>query len=120
VSREPGSGRAWPLRVRDIIAAAQETLEFCAGQTYESFCNDRLRVKAVLANFAIIGEAALHVPDAIKSRHPGVDWVQMRKMRNVIVHVYFGVDAEIVWDTIQTDLPRLLSQLEDLLRSEGA
>lgn len=110
--------RAWPQRVRDMIDASREIRSFVAGMTFEQFKADPRTMKAVLADFNIIGEAAAHVPESIKQAHPIVAWRQARAMRNVIVHVYFAVDAKTVWDTIRNDLPGMEADLERLL-AEG-
>jgi uncharacterized protein with HEPN domain len=67
-------------------------------------------------NFIVIGEAANHVPDPVQEAHPEVPWNLMRAMRNRLVHVYFTVDPDIMWQTVQQDLPALLKPLENLLQ----
>lgn len=109
--------RSWPERVRDIIEAIDEIALFTSGMTYEQFVADRRTQKAVLANFTIIGEAAANVPADITNHYLSIPWRSMREMRNVIVHVYFGVDHKIVWNTIHSNLPDLRRPLELLLQS---
>jgi uncharacterized protein with HEPN domain len=98
------------------LDAAAEIAHFTEGMDYAAFAQDAKTLKAVTANFAIIGEAANHVPDEIRESHPEIAWNQMRNMRNIIVHVYHGVDPAIVWDTLKNDLPDLLRQLERLIK----
>jgi len=71
-----------------------------------------LRVQDIL-------EAAVHVPDKICERSPDVPWIDMRAMRNFVVHEYFGVSERIVWDTVQDDLPGIIEPLTRLLSSEA-
>ena len=111
--------RAWPQRIRDMIEASREIRSFVAGMSYEQFAADTKTQKAVLADFNIIGEAAAHIPESIKQAHPIVAWRQARAMRNVIVHVYFAVSAQTVWDTIANDLPGMEVELEQVLAHEG-
>ena len=66
-------------------------------------------------NFIIIGEAANQIPEEVEEKYPTIPWHLMRAMRNRIVHVYFEVDEKLMWDTIQTDLPPLIPELEKLL-----
>lgn len=66
-------------------------------------------------DLVIIGEAANHIPDEVQEAHDDVPWVLMRAMRNRVVHVYFDVDPDILWDTVQTDLPKLVDPLKRLL-----
>ncbi len=109
--------RSWPERVKDIAAAIDEIIEFTSDMTYDQFCADRRTQKAVVANFAIIGEAAMHVPDEITGSYLTIPWQSMRDMRNIVVHVYFGIDHAIVWNTITTNLPELRRPLQILIES---
>jgi uncharacterized protein with HEPN domain len=72
-------------------------------------------VDAVLRNFSIIGEAARFIPDAVKTDNPQVPWEQITGMRNIIIHEYFGVSLEILWHSIQNELPDLEEQLKMIL-----
>lgn len=92
--------RDWKLRVRDILQAIIEVQQFTTGMTFQSFQEDNKTVKAVLYNFASVGEATNRIPLEIQSQHSQVPWHLMRGMRNVMVHQYFQVDLEIVWQTI--------------------
>ena len=94
-----------------------ETDAFVAGMDKPAFCADPKTVKAIQLNFIVIGEAVGHMPDAILAAHPQVPWHLMKAMRNRLVHVYFSVDPQIVWDTIQNDLPPLRDALTRLLRT---
>ena len=82
---------------------------------YAAFTADRKTMKAVTADFTIIGEAAQHVPTEIVRAHPEVPWRSMRNMHNVVVHAYFNVEPSVLWETIQNDLPPLVTALESLL-----
>jgi len=108
--------RQWTFRVRDILDSIQVIEEYVRGMTYKQFARDRKTVDAATRNMITIGEAAGHVPDAIQERFPEVPWDNMRRMRNVVVHIYFGVDLPIVWKTIQEDLPPLKGQLAKVLQ----
>ena len=82
---------------------------------YEAFKMDEKSVRAVEMNFIIIGEAANQIPDDVGEKYTTIPWGLMRAMRNRIVHVYFNVDEKLMWDTIENDLPPLVSELEGLL-----
>lgn len=109
--------RSWPERVRDIVDAIDEIFEFTAGMTYEQFAADRKTQKAVLTNFMIIGEAAGHLPSEVTESYLTIPWPMMRGMRNIVVHVYFGINHETVWNTIQIDLLSVRKPLQLLLDS---
>lgn len=82
---------------------------------YSAFAQDRKTIDAVLRNITVIGEAASQVPDTVQTASPDVPWRDMRDMRNVVVHEYFGINRQMLWNTIQTNLPPLLPQLRALL-----
>jgi hypothetical protein len=89
-----------------------------AGISLEGFAADEWSLDAVLRNLTVIGEAASHVPDEMCAWHPEIPWQDMRDMRNIVVHECFGVDLDVVWRTIQEDLPALISLLEPLVEEE--
>lgn len=86
--------------------------------SYEEFQSDAKTIKAVALNFVIIGEAAGHIPEDVATVHQEIPWDIMRAMRNQLVHIYFSVDPQIVWDTVQNNLSPLVDPLEKLLESE--
>ena len=107
--------RSWELRIADISEAIETALEYTAGMTFEQFVSDRKTIDAVIRNFIIIGEAASHLPEDFIGMHPELPWREMRDMRNIAVHEYFGVDNRIVWETLQKNLPPLLALLRRLI-----
>jgi uncharacterized protein with HEPN domain len=109
------SPRDWRLRVQDILDAIATIQGYTAGMEYSVFTRDRRTVDAVLRNITVIGEAASRIPEAIQAASPDIPWADMRDMRNVVVHEYFGINKQILWDTTQTDLPSLVGRLEGLL-----
>jgi uncharacterized protein with HEPN domain len=113
------SPRDWRVRIDDILEAIRAIREYTQGMTAESFAADQRTVDAVVHNLTVIGEAAKAVPDDVTARHPELPWDKMRATRNVMVHVYFGIRRDIVWETSQSDLPPLVPLLETLLRDEG-
>ena len=105
--------RSWKIRISDIIEAIENVLEYSEGMTFESFSADRKTIDAVIRNFITIGEAASHIPEDIIQMNAEIPWREMRDMRNIIVHEYFGVDNRIVWDTVQNNLPPLTPLLNN-------
>jgi uncharacterized protein with HEPN domain len=84
------------------------------GYNFERFRQDVKTIRVVELHFIIIGEAVNGIPDEVQDDHPEVPWHLMRSMRNRLVHAYFEVDPRLVWDTVQNDLPSLISSLEVL------
>ena len=71
----------------------------------------------MVRNLEVIGEAAKTVPEAIRLQHPEVDWKKIIGLRNILIHQYFGVDAELIWDIIQNKLPALEEQIRAMMKS---
>jgi uncharacterized protein with HEPN domain len=105
--------------VSDILEAITTIQDYTAGMDLKGFVEDRKTVDAVIRNFMIIGEAANHVPDSILTKHPEIPWREMRDMRNIVVHEYFGVSDKILWETVQSELPSLILMLHKLLEIEN-
>jgi uncharacterized protein with HEPN domain len=85
----------------------------------EEFLRDFQRQDAVMRNLAVIGEAVKKVPESIRKRRPEVPWKDIAGMRDVLIHDYVSVDIELVWDTVQRDVPILRTAVEALLGSGG-
>lgn len=107
--------RDWQLRIEDILEAIRRIKQYTDGFDYDLWLKDQKTIDAVIRNFEIIGEAATHVPSEIQARNPALPWAKMKGIRNLLIHEYFGVDAEVLWRTIQEDLPGLEESLSDLL-----
>jgi len=101
--------------LRHILDAIQRIQEYLAGVSYNQFLRDHLLQDGVVRQLEIIGEAASNVSEALQSAYPKLPWAAMIGIRNRLVHAYFEVDLFIVWDTVQSDLPPLKKQMEQLL-----
>jgi uncharacterized protein with HEPN domain len=109
--------REWRLRIEDILEAIERVQRYTAGLDLASFLADEKTVDAISFCFGVIGEAARHVPDDVVAAHPDLPWPEMRAMRNVVVHEYFGVTGETLWKTACEDLPPLVQRLRALLEA---
>lgn len=109
------STREWTERIKDILDAIDEIDVFVAGMEWKTFQSDFKTIRAVELNLIIIGEAASRIPDAIQATYPDVPWPFMKAMRNRLVHAYFDIDAQILWDTVQGDLPLLKATLRQFM-----
>lgn len=106
--------RSSRLYLADIIDAIGKILEYTKRVSYDDFCKDAKTIDAVVRNYEIIGEAAKNIPDEVKSTYPEIPWKEMTGMRNKIIHEYFGVDVDIVWETTRNVLPELKKLLEKI------
>ena len=113
------SSRDWQLRVQDILNAIASIQKSTANMTFKKFLAEEIIIKAVIYDFIFMGKAARNIPTQVQDHYPQIAWLPMRDMRNVMTHEYFQVDLEIVWDSIQSDLSPLASQLQNLLESES-
>lgn len=98
-----------------MLAAIERAHRYTAGLDLASFVADEKTVDAVSYCFGVIGEAARHVPEEVVAAHPELPWPEMRGMRNVVVHEYFGVTHETLWKTAREDLPSVAGLLRTLL-----
>lgn len=108
------SERVTHLLLDDIQSAINNILEFTKGITLEIYESDLKTRFAVERNFEIIGEAASRIPEDYRLSHPEIEWRILKDFRNFIIHEYFGINNEIVWDTIQLRLPDLLISFQNL------
>jgi uncharacterized protein with HEPN domain len=109
--------RNWKMRVEDILACIEKIKVYTLGMSYEQFCEDGKTVDAVIRNLEIIGEAAGFIPLEIQEKYPELAWLEMRGMRNIMAHEYFGVSLPIIWRAIEQDLYPLAEGLGILLKS---
>jgi uncharacterized protein with HEPN domain len=110
--------REWRLRIEDILDAATRIGRYIEGKDLAAFVADALTLDAVSRCFGIIGEAATHVPSDITAAHPEIPWAEMRGLRNIVVHEYFGVTNETLWKTAREDLPTIIEPLRVLLGTQ--
>jgi len=103
-------------RIRHMLDAIQEALGFVQGKSRQDLDRDRMLVLSLVKEVEIIGEAAVKVDPVIKARYPEIPWQDMALMRNRLIHAYFDVDLDVVWETVQHDLPELKRKLEAILR----
>lgn len=94
-----------------MIESAQKIMSYTKDMTYEEFESDNKTIDAVIRNFEIIGEAANRLTEVYKAENPEIEWDHLRGFRNRIVHEYFGIDLEIVWQIIEDDLAILNNAL---------
>ena len=107
------------VRLRHMLDAAKEARAFAHGRTRYDLDTDRMLALSLVRLIEIIGEAATRVSDAHRQSSPQVPWPSIVAMRNRLVHAYFDINLDLVWDTVTDDLPPLIAMLEAMLADDG-
>ena len=104
------------LLLEDMLEAAIKIKTYTSGYSYTEFINDDKTIDAVVRNLEIIGEASNRIESEFKFANPEIPWIQLRGLRNRIVHEYFGIDLEIVWTVITENMTELINWIEIALK----
>jgi len=101
--------------LRHILDEMAYLAEHSQGLSKEEFLQDATLTRAFTRSLEIIGEAVKNLPDDFRQQHRHIDWRSIAGMRDRLIHAYFGVDYEIVWDVVTTKMPPLMSELMRLI-----
>ena len=99
------------LYVRHIVEAGEQVASYAAGHVRADLDREPLLRDGLIRQIEIIGEAARRLSDDFRSRYPGVPWRDIIAMRNRLIHAYAGVNLDLVWETVQQDIPELVATL---------
>ena len=108
------SRRPTDLLLADMWEALEKIGRYAAGFDRDAFVADSKTVDSVVRNLEVIGEAASRLPADFRSSHPEVEWTRIVGLRHRIVHDYFGIDLEIIWQVVREDLPAFRTHLARL------
>ncbi|MEW6067523.1 MAG: DUF86 domain-containing protein [Nitrospirota bacterium] len=107
------------IRLQHMLDAAKEVLSFAKNKSRNDLYVDRMLALSIVKSIEIIGEAASTVTKEFRERHREIPWASIVAMRNRLIHVYFDIDLDRVWDTITDDLPPLITSLEKIVSKES-
>ena len=106
------------IRIRHMLEAAREAVSFARGRTRGDLDTDRQLVLSLVKDVEIVGEAGTRITKTTREQLPAIPWEEIIAMRNRLVHAYFRINLDIVWQTVREDLPKLIALLEPLVPPE--
>jgi uncharacterized protein with HEPN domain len=101
--------------LEDILGAITKIERYTRDLSCASFALDDKTIDAVVRNLEVIGEAVKQLPSDLRVRHPGVEWQKIAGLRDILIHQYFGIDSDIIWDIVQSKLPGLGQAVQGML-----
>lgn len=103
------------IYLEDILEATQKIITYTGNLSKAAFLEDEKTFDAVVRNLEVIGEAVKKLPDDLRAQHPTLEWKKMAGLRDILIHEYFGLDAEIVWDIVKNKVPTLDREVRAML-----
>jgi uncharacterized protein with HEPN domain len=111
--------RDYRLFLKDIIESIEQIEKFTLDKSFDEFVLDDMISSAVIRKLEIIGEASKNISEHIRMKYNILPWSDMAKMRDKLIHAYFGVDYEVIWKVIKERLPRIKQQLREIMNELG-
>lgn len=105
----------YKVYLQDVLEAIARVEAYTRGLSREDFIGNPEKVDAVVRNLEIIGEAVKQVPEAVRDANPNVEWRKIAGLRDILIHQYFGVDLDIIWDIVANKVPALREQVKAML-----
>lgn len=110
--------RDYTFFLEDILQAIEKIEIYTKDLSYDEFCSNSMVVDAVIRNFEVIGEAIKNISKEIQEKYTSVEWKEAAGFRDVLIHDYFGIDLEAIWDTIKINIPSFKKHMTEVLKHE--
>ena len=107
--------RDFRVYLEDILDATRKITVYTGSLSKAAFLEDEKPLDAVVRNLEVIGEAVKKLPENLRAKHSAVEWKKIAGLRDILIHEYFGFDAEIVWDIVQNKVPALDREVRAML-----
>ena len=107
--------RDYKVYLEDIMEAIAKIERYIANLSFEEFIKKEMVIDATVRNFEVIGEAVKRIPENIKRKYPDVEWKKIAGLRDILIHEYFAIDLEILWDIIKNKLPEFKRNISKIL-----
>jgi uncharacterized protein with HEPN domain len=104
--------------LQDVLDAVNDIERFVGDMTYEQFIKDRKTLNAVVRSIEVIGEASKKLPEDLKAKNCELPWKEIAGMRDKLIHAYFGMDTETIWQTVKENLPPLKQAIKRMAKDQ--
>lgn len=111
------SKRDFKIFIMDILESIERIESYTKNKTENEFFDNYEKQDAIMKRLEVIGEAVKHIPKEFKEKHSKIPWKDISGMRDKLIHEYFGVVMERVWDTAKNDIPKFKNQISELLKN---
>ena len=108
--------RDWTLFLKDIQTHSKRVITYTKDLSAQKFFKDPKTYDAVMRNLQIIGEAIKHLPSDVRKEYKNIDWKKAAGLRDIVVHEYFGINEDIIWDVITNKIPELEKEVRKILK----
>jgi len=106
--------------LKHILHECNYIVEASANKTREDVLDNETQSKAIVRSLEIIGEATKKLPHEFRTHYPQIDWKNIAGMRDVLIHNYFGVDYDLVWSVVTSEIPEMQHELERIIEIESS
>lgn len=112
--------RSVEVYLQDVAGACAKVQSYIEGRDFAAFSSDERTIDAVVRNLEIIGEAVKGIPRSFRDAHPDIPWKRLAGLRDILIHEYFGVDLDIIWDIVRNVIPPIEARIRSIQPDTGS